>query len=76
MQEIVFGNYKSFLSTLKSERKNFSYPPYVDFVTIRVYHKEKQAVQHLIAGLVERIEAEDLSETFLAYDREIWEKSL
>lgn len=74
LQEIVFGNYKSFLQVLKEERKNFSYPPFVDFVTIKIHHKEKIQVQNMISGLLERIEKEDLSEIFLAYDKDLWDK--
>lgn len=75
LQAIVFENFRNFLEILKTERKNFSYPPYVDFVTIRVHHTKKEMVQNIISGLVERIQSADLSETFFAFDRDIWEKS-
>ena len=75
LQAIVFENFRNFLEILKKERKNFSYPPYVDFVTIRVHHTKKEMVQNMISGLVERIQSVDLSETFFAFDRDIWEKS-
>lgn len=48
LKEIVFGNYKSFLALLKNERKTFSYPPFVDFVTIRIHHKQKEIVKNTL----------------------------
>lgn len=74
LREIVFGNYKSYLEVLKSERKKFSYPPFVDFVSIRVHHKDKHMVQNTISGLMERIRALDTDSVFVAYDKEIFEK--
>lgn len=77
LQEIVFGNFKSFLNYLKKERKNFNYPPYSDFAIIRIYHRDKKILQNNIIWIVERIKNlpdEILKDIFLAYDNEIYEK--
>lgn len=75
LQAIVFGNYKNFLEILKAERKMFSYPPYVDFASIRVHHKEKNFIKNTILALVEQIETRDLTDIFFVYDQELFEKS-
>lgn len=75
LQILVFENFRTYLDRLKSERKRFSYPPFVDFVSIYIHHREKTAVQNMISGLMERISELDTSETFVAFDRDIWEKS-
>lgn len=74
IQELVFGNFRSYLEMLKRERRDFHYPPYVDFVTIRVHHHDKERVKHWVVALGEMIAEADLSETFFASDTEIWEK--
>lgn len=75
LQNLVFGNFRSYFDSLKAERKKFSYPPFVDFVIIRIHHKEKNFVKNLQNGLLEHIQKCDISETFLAFDTDIWEKS-
>lgn len=47
LQNLVFGNFRSYFDALKSERKKFSYPPFVDFVIIRIHHREKIFVKNL-----------------------------
>lgn len=74
IQELVFGNFRSYLEVLKKERRDFHYPPYVDFVTIRVHHRDQERVRHWIVALREMIAECDLSETFVASDTDIWEK--
>lgn len=75
LQALVFGNFRTYFDRLKTERKKFSYPPFVDFVTIYIHHREKNSVQNMISGLMEHIHECDTSETFVAFDRDIWEKS-
>lgn len=75
LQAIVFGNYKNFLDVLKSERKAFLYPPFVDFVTIRVHHRDKIFVKNTISALVEHISTLLQKDIFFAYDDELFEKS-
>lgn len=75
LQTLVFGNFRDYFERLKTERKKFSYPPFVDFVTIYIHHRDKKNVQNMISGLVEHIYTQNVSETFVAYDRDIWEKS-
>lgn len=74
LQQIVFGNQSSYLKTLISERKKFLYPPYVDFATIWVHHRDKTEVDTILQGLLERIEASDTTDTFIAHDTDIWQK--
>lgn len=42
LQLLVFGNYREYLSALTKERKDFLYPPYADYATIRVHHPKKE----------------------------------
>lgn len=74
LEALIFGNYRSFLDILKKERKQFSYPPFSDFVFIHVHNKQKSEVQKMIQGLVERIESLKNDDIFMAYDRDVWEK--
>lgn len=74
LQMVVFGNFRNYLEKLKTERKRFSYPPFADFITIVIHHREKERVKNMLFGLLEHIQKEDMSETFLAFDRDIWEK--
>ena len=52
----------------------FLYPPFVDFVALRVFHRDKLFVQNTIQALMEQIEKIDTSDTFVAYDRQLYEK--
>ncbi len=48
LQILVFGNFRMYLEKLKKERKNFSYPPFSDFVTIFIHHREKECVKNML----------------------------
>lgn len=69
------GNYKDFLSYMSTERKNFNYPPYTDFVTIRIHDPSKAKVQDIVAKLVNKIEIMKDDSVFLAFDKDIWNKT-
>jgi primosomal protein N' len=68
-------NYRDFLHSISEERKKFSYPPYVDFVTIRVHDTSKERLEHIRNNLINKIEILKHQEISFFYDREIREKS-
>lgn len=74
LQLAVFGNFRDYLHSLTQERKLFSYPPYVDFVTIRVHHKEQSTVKQHIALLYDALVSANKGDTFIAADQDVWEK--
>lgn len=47
LREAVFGNFRSYLDILKSERKKFLYPPFVDFISIHIHHSDKNSVTRM-----------------------------
>lgn len=60
---------------MSTERKNFNYPPYTDFVTIRVHDPSKGKVQDIVAKLVNKIGIMKDDTIFLAFDKDIWNKT-
>lgn len=74
LDEILHGNQRSFFDLLKKERKLFAYPPYSQFVTIRVHHDSQQRVQHMMNHLIQKIHLLKWDEVFFAADRDIWER--
>lgn len=77
LQELVFGNFKSFLDYLKAERKKFNYPPYSDFAIIKIHNRDKNILQNNILWIVEKInsiETKITKDVFMAYDKDIFEK--
>lgn len=71
---ITYGNYQTFLSYLKEERKQFHYPPFTELATIRIHDPKKERVQTMMTHLVNKISQIRQTSTFLAFDRDIWEK--
>lgn len=71
---IMQGNYKDFLQYMSQERKIFHYPPYADFITLRVHDRSQDRVKDIITKLVNKISLLKSETTFLAYDRDIWER--
>ena len=71
---IMQGNYKDFLQYMSQERKVFQYPPYSDFITLRVHDPSQDRVKDIITKLVNKISLLKSETTFLAYDRDIWER--
>lgn len=71
---ILFGNHQSFLQYLMEERKNFQYPPFTELATIRIHDEKKEKVQDMLGRLVNKISQIKDDSTFLAFDRDVWEK--
>lgn len=69
------GNYRDFLTYMSDERKKFSYPPYVDFVTIRIHDTSKEKLQNMRNKLVNKIETLKNEDIHFFYDREISDRS-
>ncbi len=74
LQQIVFGNNKSFFDTLIKERKQFLYPPFTQFATIRIHDEKKERVRDMMAKLTNKIHQLRKDSTFFAFDQDIWEK--
>ncbi len=74
LEVIVKGNYKDFLNYIAPERKKFIYPPYAQFVLIRVHDISQEKVKDIIEKMVNKIDILKRKSTFFAYDRDIWEK--
>lgn len=74
LQEILHGNHKSYMSLLRDERRAFLYPPFAEFVTIRVHHPYQKNVTTMINHLFAKIDGLKWSDIFLAADKDIWEK--
>ncbi len=72
---IMEGNYKDFLSYMSHERELFGYPPYTQFVTIRIHDRSQARVKDIVTKLANKIELLKWDSIFFAYDRDIWEKS-
>lgn len=74
IREILTGNQKSFFDFLQRERKDFSYPPFAEFVTIRVHHWYQKQVSTMMTHLSNKILSLKDDTIFLAADQDIWEK--
>jgi primosomal protein N' (replication factor Y) len=74
LDTILFGNYQTLLTYLVNERKQFWYPPFSEFAIIRVHDEQKAKVQNMLIRLVNKISQIQQASTFVAYDRDIWEK--
>lgn len=74
LHKIVFGTSREFLDDLKKERKNFWYPPYQQFATIRIHDERKERVQDMMWRVLAKILPLKRDSTFLAYDRDLWDK--
>lgn len=74
LQVISEGNYKDFLSYITPERKKFLYPPYAQFALLRIHDPSKDRLKDIMEKIVNKIEILKKESTFLAYDRDIWER--
>jgi primosomal protein N' (replication factor Y) (superfamily II helicase) len=74
IHEILTGNQKSFFESLQSERQRFVYPPFADFVTVRVHHAYQKSVTTMMLHLSNKILALKDDSIFFAADTDIWEK--
>jgi primosomal protein N' (replication factor Y) (superfamily II helicase) len=75
LHTIVDGNYRDFLEMMADERRKFRYPPYADFVTIRVHDSSKEKLADMVSKLVNKIQTVKTDDIFLAYDQEVSERS-
>lgn len=69
------GNYRDFLYYMSEERKKFSYPPYVDFVTLRIHDRSKDRLENMRSKLINKIETLKQESVSFFYDQEISERS-
>lgn len=76
LRSVVFENYHDFLTQiLVPERKAFSYPPFDDFVIIRVHHLKKEVVQSLITKLTQVIQPQLTDAIFFSAESDVWTRS-
>ena len=71
---VIEGNYKDFLREVSQERKEYGYPPYGQFVVIRIRDPYKEKVQDIMIKLVNKITQIKEEDIFFAYDRDIRER--
>lgn len=78
INNLLFGNYKTFLNYTLSERKKYGYPPYGQLILLSVRDWNKEKVRDIITKLVNKLKIyitnNPIEKIFLAYDRDIWEK--
>ncbi len=68
------GNTRSFLTYLSRERIEFRYPPFAEFVTIRVHDEQAKKVEDIMRKLINKIGLLKKNSTFLAFDTDIRER--
>ncbi len=74
LREIIDGNTRTFLTYLSRERIDFRYPPFAEFVTIRVHDEQAKKVEDIMRKLINKIGLLKKNSTFLAFDTEIRER--
>lgn len=74
LRQVLEGNYNDFLQYMSHERALFHYPPYTEFVILRIHDAQKNRVQDTISRLVNKIQIIKDDSIFLAYDQDIWER--
>jgi len=72
---IMEGNYRDFLTYMSHERELFEYPPYTEFVTIRIHDRTQSRVTDMISKLANKIALLKKESTFFSYDQDIWDKA-
>ena len=60
---------------MSHERELFQYPPYAEFITLRIHDHSQDRVRDIITKLVNKIALLKKDSTFFSYDRDIWERS-
>lgn len=75
IQDILNGNYKSFLTRTLAERKQYQYPPYSGLAYIRVKHRNTGILEDICAKLNNKLKMEiekiDPPVSQVLYDRSI-----
>lgn len=74
LSSILHGNQKQFLESLSRERKTFGYPPFWDFITIKIHHIKKEMVRRLMDQSIQLLFQFKKESTFLAFDHEHFER--
>ncbi len=69
------GNYKDFLTYMSRERELFQYPPYAEFITVKIHDRSQDRVRDIVHKLANKIVLIRRESTFFSYDRDIWERS-
>lgn len=75
IQDILYGNYKSFLTRTLSERKKYQYPPYSGLAYIRVKHKNISMLEDICAKIHNKLQLEiqkkEGASDHILYDRSV-----
>lgn len=78
IEDIMKGNYKSFLTRILRERKQYRYPPYSGLAYIEVHHKNIGALEDMCAKLHNKLDlrakeliAEEDTSPIIRYDRSV-----
>jgi len=65
IRRLTQENYKDFFSSTLSERKEFSYPPYREMVTLEYRHKKRESVNTYLQKLSETLRQHDNTNTYI-----------
>lgn len=75
IQDLLHGNYKSFLTRTLAERKQYQYPPYAGLAYIRVKHKNIATLEDICAKINNKLKLEidkhEGTENQVLYDRSV-----
>ena len=75
IQDLLNGNYKSFLTRTLAERKKYHYPPYSGLAYIRIHHKSIATLEDICAKINNKLkmEAEKMTPPVsqILYDRSV-----
>lgn len=72
---LLYGNYHDYLVSVSAERKQFHYPPYTEYATIRIHSDRKPQVTDMLTKLVNKIDGLRDDTLFFWYDSDSWERS-
>ena len=75
LMTLTEGNYRDFLFYVSSERKKFSYPPFVDFVTIRIHDASRDRLENMRNKLINKIEMLKNDSITFFYEKEVTERT-
>jgi primosomal protein N' (replication factor Y) (superfamily II helicase) len=75
LMTLTEGNYRDFLEYISSERKKFFYPPYVDFVTIRIHDASRDKLENMRNKLINKIETLKEDHITFFYEKDVTERT-
>lgn len=61
-------NYKDILAYIIEERKNFSYPPFSEYLTLTLRDANKKSLENISAHMIRKISLEKQSSTIITFD--------